>query len=246
MAGVIDVAYPIREGWSDWDDEELRYSLRSVNDNVYRRIGGVWVFGHRPPFLGDVRHVPVQTVPEKSFDLMRKYRAMVDSDLSDPFLLLDDDHIFLEPHCEFPPYTQGTLVPLWERQWVQQQKRYGAYIHNCIVLLRRHGLPERNYQLHCPILVHKAKLDEVLRMAEGVGTVMGSLYGNLVGGPSIERAIDFRVYSLAAYLALRGGPFISVEERLVFAEDLGSVGLAVDMRRVLANRFPHPSPWEAR
>lgn len=241
---MIDIAYPIREGWSDWADEELRYSLRSVNDNVYRRIGNVWVFGHRPAFLQDVKHVPVPTVPEKSFDLMRKYRAMVDSDLSDPFLLCDDDHMFLEPHCEFPPYTQGTLVPLWQRQWVEQQKRYGAYIHNCIVLLRRNGLPERNYQVHHPILIHKAKLDEVLRMAEGVGTVMASLYGNLVGGPSIERRIDFRVYSVASYLYLRNGPFISVEERLAFQEEVGGVGLAVNIRALLARRFPDRSPWE--
>ena len=241
---VIDLVYPLKRGASQWADNEIRYSLRSVAENLRLPVRDVYLVGDKPGFL-DVAHIPMEDHFEKSIALMQKYRAACESDeVSDPFLLLDDDHIFLRETSEIPLMAGGMLGKLMQRQWFQQRKRYGAYLYNCLVLLRRHKLPERNYQIHYPMLIHKEPMREVLRMAEGVGTVMGSLYGNLVREPTVETPIDFRVNSAKAWDFVKNGPFMSIEERLKHVDAQNGALRIIRVEPFLRRRFPGPSRWE--
>jgi hypothetical protein len=52
----IDVVYPLGTG-SVWQDNELRYSLRSLEKN-FPDLGRVYVVGHKPDWLGNVEHIP--------------------------------------------------------------------------------------------------------------------------------------------------------------------------------------------
>ena len=171
---------------------------------------------------------------DKALNLMAKYRRMVGTDaISDPFLLLDDDHVFLRPTDAVPLHTRGMLVD-FHREF--RSTTYGRYLEACLGLLRSAGLPERNYQIHHPLLIHKAALRRATEIAGDRPTVMGSLYGNIVDGPTVEVARDFKLGRPHELDQLRDGPFVALTN--LFVRDKAT-------QAFLRQRLPAPSPWEA-
>ena len=168
---VMDIAYPVKHGASLMDDLEIFLSLRSVQQNL-ADVGRVFAFGHLPAYLRDVQHVPMDDGGDKARNLWAKYRAMIESDLSDPFLLMDDDIFFLRPVSEHPLYYGGSLPALVEEH---KDRAYGRYMAQTLNLLRTHGLPERNFQLHQPLLIDKRTLEMACDIAGDLPCVMGSL-----------------------------------------------------------------------
>lgn len=230
-AQPIDLVYPLKAGGSRADDAELRYSLRSVVANVQLPLGRLFLFGHRPTWLtDDVVHVPMSDRGDKAINLREKYRAMCDTDeISDPFLLLDDDHTFLQPTTEIPLHTMGALKDLCDQY---RGRMHGRYLLAAYQKLVREKLPTRSYQIHYPMLVDKATLARSVELMTAP-MVMGSIYGNLVDGPTVEVAQDFRVNRPAQFEDRKGGAFVS------FAPIMRP-----EWMRFLEERFPDPSPWE--
>lgn len=231
---MIDLVYPIRQGASLQRDLELRYSLRSVQAHVRLELGQLHIFGWPPAFLtSDVRVVRMDDRGNKALNLLAKYRRMVDDPLvSDPFVLLDDDHIFLEDVDEIPLHTRGKLEDL-RREF--SGSTYGGYVGKCLELLRRAGLPERNYQIHRPLTIHKAALDRALELAGTNKTVMGSLYGNVLDGPTVEVTADYAIGNPRQIKALPTAAFVALTDRA--AKDHA-------VQKHLATVLPERSRWE--
>lgn len=226
---MIDIAYPLRSGGSLTGDSELRYSLRSVACFVRLPIGELRIFGYRPPWLRDAIVERMSDRADKALNLRAKYEAMVASDLSDPFLLLDDDHIFLAPTDAIPCHARGTLAAAAAEV---KGSRYGRYMTAALDALVRADLPTRNYQIHYPILVAKDTLRQALAlMTEPM--VMASLYGNIQTGPTTEVGADFKL-GLPRDLR-KVGAFVSLMN--------GSTRYP-EIRDLLAARLPDSSRWE--
>ena len=58
MQKQIDVVYVLGTG-SNWDNNEIRFSLRSLAKNL-KGMGRVFVVGERPAFLQNVIHIPAK------------------------------------------------------------------------------------------------------------------------------------------------------------------------------------------
>ena len=227
----IDLCYPLAQGGSHYEDLELRYSLRSVDANLRLPVRDLYLFGDRPGWLRNtVRHVPMVQLTDKARDITAKYRKMCATEtLSDPFLLLDDDHIFLQPTTEIPVYTRGLLAAALVDYG---DSTYGRYIRACYDQLVQRGLPTKNYQVHFPMVIHKDRLRAALRlMTEPM--VMGSLYGNMLDGPTVEIDHDFKVKRKSDFPLLRDGSFCSFQPWLI-----------PEWTSFLEQRFPLPSRWE--
>ena len=73
---------------------ELDYSIRSVRKN-FKGVGDCYVVGDNPHL--DVKHIEVQRIETskwgyfRHFDQIKKLKAILDSDISDDFVLMYDD-----------------------------------------------------------------------------------------------------------------------------------------------------------
>jgi hypothetical protein len=227
---VIDLVYPLRQGGSRLHDAELRYSLRSVEENLHMDLGRLFLFGHKPSWLYGAVHIRMEDTGDKANNLREKYRRMCALDeLSDPFLLLDDDHLFLHPTTEVPLYTMGALLDLCNKY---AGRVHGRYLSAAYRQLVRKGLPLRNYQIHHSMLIHKEPLRQAIALMTSP-MVMGSIYGNIVNGPTVEVERDFRVNRQKDWLALKDGPFVSF-----------SPVLLPEWYAFLKERFPQPTRYE--
>jgi hypothetical protein len=228
---MIDIVYPLIRSGSRIDDAELRYSLRSVVQNVRLPLGQVYLFGHRPRWIHDVVHVSMEDKADKAMNLREKYLRMTTMpELSDPFLLLDDDHLFLRPASEIPVHTRGMLAD-YQKEF--RSTSYGRYLATTYRQLVKEKLPLRNYQIHYPMLIRKPILARAVAMMTGP-MVMGSLYGNIVDGETVEITHDFRIRRSEHFSALQDGAFLSFPPIL-----------RPEWVTFLASRFPEPSRWEA-
>jgi hypothetical protein len=230
---VIDLVYPLKAGGSRLNDAELRWSLRSAAQHLQLPIGEVYLFGHRPEWLSGVIHVPMDDRGDKAENLKAKYRRMCDTvELSDPFLLLDDDHIFLAPTSEIPAHTRGPLAALCREY---RGTAHGRYLQAALNALTEQGLPSRNYQIHYPMLIDKATLRRAVALMRRP-MVMGSIYGNLVNGPTVEVTKDFRANNDADFRRLVDGPFMSLSPAVR--------ARIPELVKLLDRTFATPSPWE--
>lgn len=228
---TLDVVYPLRRKGSTYGDNELRYSLRGIERNMaVDAIGTVWLYGHRPEWVRDIEHVKMDDYYDKAVNLQRKYEAMMaNAALSDPFLLMDDDHFFLAPTTAIPLYARGTL----DEHAPRRPGIYGAYMRAAMHALRAAGLPTRNYQIHFPMLIEKARLAKTLAIMTKP-MVMASVYGNVGDGPAIETPNDFRVTAENDLHFFIDAPYCSVVDAMLLRVEAA----------ILAKRLPTPSRWE--
>ncbi len=75
-----------------------------------------------------------------------------------------------------------------------------------------------------------------LDLANNAKTVMGSLYGNVVDGPTTEVTRDFVVRRPADFPTIRDAAFVALTDRVM--RDKKALAL-------LAELLPEPSPWES-
>ena len=102
----MDAVYIVGKG-STKNDEELRYSLRSLCKNMLD-LRKVYIVGHLPDFCQNVIHIPCEDRHDKRWkNALEKTRQAATADgITDEFLLMNDDFFMLEPFsgAEFPFY----------------------------------------------------------------------------------------------------------------------------------------------
>jgi len=102
----MDAVYILGKG-SLADDEELRFSIRSLCKNMLD-LRNIYVVGELPKFLRNVHHIPCEDRHEKRWkNAFEKTRLASTTDgITDEFLLMNDDFIMLSEFegAEFPFY----------------------------------------------------------------------------------------------------------------------------------------------
>lgn len=178
-----DIVYFVKESP---ENEELRYSLRSVERNFPHNK--VWFYGGKPNGLKLDKRVPItQTCPTKwqNVKFMLKM-ACKNDDITEDFWLFNDDFFVMKPIEELPPIYDGDLY----RRIVQLEGRHGdkptnyiANLRKAVKELEKRGLECLNYAVHIPILVNRKKALEVLKEFPDC-PMFRALYGNYckIGG----------------------------------------------------------------
>jgi len=182
----MDAVYVCRDG----GNPELRYSLRTLANVEHDRV---WIFGGAPDWI-DFTEVTHQKRMQggSPYSSTRGHigAACNTAEVSDPFMLWDDDFYAM---CEIgivPLYHRGPLDLVLERYaalktpWIKGMRETAA-------LMEKRGLlaGAMCFDVHLPLVVHKAEMREALRLAKSVSTDavhVKTLYGALSGFRGIE------------------------------------------------------------
>lgn len=242
----MDVVYVLGSG-SKWQNNELRYSMRSVQKYLsgYRNI---YVVGADPGFLTGIIYVPCNDVYRGNADgnMIHKFLHLIRTygkELSEPFIYMCDDFYFLQP-------TNVSQVKHWysvdlarmpdsyfaNRLWMNRLKRTRD-------VLLTNGLPALHYDLHVPVPFSKIQFPEIMSRydyARGMGYTIVSLYvNNLKDITPVkiqgEKVDIFKSLSLEQISALTDScRFMAINDN----------GLNNSLITFLQNRFPEPSKYE--
>lgn len=228
----MDFVYFCRPG----NNEELRYSIRSLYANYSN--ANVWVVGDKPDwYVGNYLHVP-QT-KTKFNNVLESIRSVIDcKEISQSFVLMNDDFFILQPMKTIRNYHGGKLIDKINKyDDLMPSSAYVKMLKATYDRLVKLGIPDPlDYELHVPMLMNKRKLARSLTP----GILWRSMYGNLnsVGGKKMK---DVKVYI--------SGPFknnlsynLSEHESFLSTDD-SSFSIFKDQ---LNSRYPNASINESK
>lgn len=208
METLIDLVYVLGSG-SNWNNNELRISLRSVEKNL-SGYGKIFIVGENPGFLSDsVIHLPFpDKLSSQNADgnmALKILHACADARLSKQFLFMNDDFIINKPIAisEIQWMHKGDMKDHPEEFWKTQFYRHR--LRRTFDILQKRGLPTLQYDYHAPMIMDKEQFPAVMEMfdfIEDIGYTFRSLYGNSLQLPAIpidgKKVTLYKSYSVAS------------------------------------------------
>ena len=189
----MDILYVIGKG-SEWNNNELRFSLRSIA-KYGKNIDSVFIVGYKPDFVSDeVTFIPCDDPYDCAHKniLHKVLTAIVESDISNHFLISSDDHYYMEPtdFDNLPLYYRSVEIP----DRVDGRKLWNPYfrsLHDTRWVLESNKLTIYQTNPHCNThffvdLYKKNKhlFDECFRYKFGIE--LNCLMGNLLIHEGVE------------------------------------------------------------
>lgn len=190
-----DVIYILKY---DVDPYELRYSLRSIEQNLPH--GDVWFVCGQPFGL-----VPDQTITMRQRGILKFEKARssmlkvcTNKSVPDKFWLFNDDFFVLKPVTSDAPYFGGTLhdhILRIEHKYGDKRTGYSRALRYCEDTLKASDLSTFDYALHIPLLIEKEKMREALEIFPDC-PMFRSIYGNYAGIGGCQHE-DVKIMGLA-------------------------------------------------
>lgn len=188
-----DVVYFVKESPSN---EELRYSLRSVEKNFPHNK--VWIYGGKPNDIHPDEYVWRRQVGMKWERVRNMLRtACMNNAITEDFWLFNDDFFILK-RIENP---ENHYYKTLEEHADEIERRNGSSLYTMRLrelagLLRQEGFETKNYAVHMPMLINRKKMAEVLDKYPRT-PMFRALYGNYWNIGGTERAdVKVRTTSL--------------------------------------------------
>ncbi len=235
----MDVVYRYK---ASGGGEELRISLRSLQNVPH---DNVWIVGDIPHWFnnGGTIHVPQRHGNKWNNSRVNVLEACKNPEISDQFILMDDDFFILEPIEEIPVWHRGSIESVIQKYRKKYpNSKYFAGLIETHEMLKTLDIsqPLYAYNLHIPMVVDKEKMLESVKRLDGMKpkTVpqcfhLRSWYGNYneLGGVKMED-VKIRDY----HSPMPDGPFLSTQNSAFTGHT----------KRLLKQKFPAASIYERR
>jgi hypothetical protein len=203
---LIDLVYVLGKG-SRWQDNEIRFSLRSVNKNL-SNTGKIFIVGEIPDFLKGCIHVPCADIfnPSINADGNMTHKLITvchRMDLSENFLFMNDDFIINQPIAanEIKWLHKGEMASQPPSYWTSQFYRHR--LKRTFDELRTRKMTTLQYDYHAPMLMNKHSFISVMEKfdyARDIGYTFRSIYGNSLELPAIpilhQKTVIFKNYTI--------------------------------------------------
>lgn len=242
---MTDIVYVLGTG-SKYNNLELRYSLRSVDTFIHNHHS-LHIVGECPDFIDKrtINHIPAKDHSRhfhwRERNIMEKIKvACLSDDVSSNFLFFNDDHFLLrwvQDIARYPYYYHGEIA----LQHVHVENTYYKTRNNTIKLLKRLGVPNRNFDIHFPIVYNKKLFMESVASQDWLqpyGYTIKSVYCNVLGIEGVDHP-DCKVNRPLTIEDARA----YVANRELFS--VGDQALVGGVPQVLNELFPEPSFYEA-
>lgn len=232
----MDVVYICRGG----DNEELRYSIRSVVKNLPH--SKIWVVGDKPDwYTGNFIKVEQRSVQKYTRARNNLKTIITSKEISNPFILMNDDFYIINKINRLPVLYDGTL-----EQKIELQDSKGApngYIRllegTQSWLTKYYKLKNPlNYELHVPMEMTK----DGLRRALVSPGLWRSTYGNIVYDKGEVEMRDVKVFLPGTEEYDRSYDIDNPIYDYLSSND-DSFDIVYD--KILKDRFPDPSEYES-
>jgi len=236
--GSYDVVYFVKE---EKINEELRYSLRSVEENwPYNRVV---FYGGCPDGLKPDLHVKCVQTEYNKFERVHAMlrQACLNDELTENFWLFNDDFFILERKDE------KTLKPMYnktlEERIAKIEGRHGnipteytKMLRHLVKTLKEAGKPTLDYAVHKPMLINRKKMLAVLDKFPNE-PMSRALYGNYyeIGGESNHDMKIQKAFWSGTAKAMREWDYVSTSDESFSHGDIG---------RYLRDRFSTKSRFE--
>ena len=187
-----DIVYILRDG----KNEELRYSLRSVEKNYPHER--VVFYGGKPDGIEPDLFVPYMQPGDSKWEKVRNTVEMIckNDQLTEDFILFNDDFFIMKP-VEIPTnYYDGTLderIKTIEGAVFGRHSEYSDCLRHLVETLRSADVANPlNYAHHTPMIINRKKMLETLKEYPNE-PMFRALYGNInqIGG---ENMPDVKFY----------------------------------------------------
>jgi hypothetical protein len=183
----MDIVLPFGKE-SKVDEFPLRQCIKSVHKFV-ADVHKIYVIGEQPKSVDNVFYIPHEEDNNticRDRNIYDKIRLACDLDyISDPFLLVYDDYVFLKPY-EYKVYHSGELTT---ENFFEHQEFYHT-LKNTIEVL---GRSAKRYAAHCPLLIDKDKFRNInVDWNRKFGYCIKTLYCN-INGIEGEYHADFKL-----------------------------------------------------
>jgi hypothetical protein len=187
IIGNIDIVYLFANGLSHWRNQELKYSLRSLEKSSmnYREV---YIIGDKPPYLNNrikhIHHGDNQLFCKEKRICEKIMKACNVAEISNPFAFFNDDFFLTKPidFSQIPFYFKGFL-----QNSISKRNSNDIYTHslrNTYDALTEKGFDTKHFDLHYPMYYDKKKFPEAMAMYDWNikhGYVVKSLYANTLG-----------------------------------------------------------------
>lgn len=188
-----DIVYLVNGSCSGWRNQELKYSLRSL-EKFGRNYGEVYIIGDKPIYLNnrELIHIPKEDSPIycKERRIMEKLlHACRTPEISNPFVFFNDD-FFLIKEIDFSnlPYFYNELI---ESKVIRRvDDTYRRSMKNTYDALRDRDLPTFHFDIHYPMYYDKEKFPEIMGRYDWdvrSGYIIKSLYANTLKAKKKQR-----------------------------------------------------------
>jgi hypothetical protein len=239
----IDLVYPLGKG-SVWNDNELRFSLRSVQQNM-KNVGKIFIVGECPNWLKNVVHIPCVDVFKNNSDgniITKVLEACKHEGLSDDFLFMNDDYLIMNPvdATKIPAYHKGDMATFDQEYW--DKSFWRGRLLRTYKILKKMGHHTFHFDGHLPIIINKKLFPEIISQFnyhDNIGYCMKSIYANVaykvfqqLNG---EKKVLSRSYTVKDLeLLFTSCTFVSVKDD----------GLTLNFKKWIFGKFPDVSKFE--
>jgi hypothetical protein len=203
---LVDLVYVLGKG-SRWQDNEIRFSLRSVGKNL-KNTGNIYIVGEIPDFVKNCIHVPCADIfgPAINADGNMAHKLLTvckRADLSENFLFMNDDFIINRPIAasEIKWLHKGDMASQPPSYWTSQFYRHR--LKRTFDELKARGMATLQYDYHAPMLMNKNSFISVMEKfdySRDIGYTFRSLYGNSLNLPAIpihnQKVTVFKFHTL--------------------------------------------------
>lgn len=237
----IDVVYLLGNE-SQWNDNEIRYSLRSLE--MWFPHARVFIAGNVRRWMRNVIEIEVPDVYQKTDpgykekNVMHKIKMACNRhDLSREFIVMNDDFYFLEYTPYIFTFYKGTM-----EQSEKESPAYSEYrkaMKKTREMIRIMGITKPlNFAVHSPIKIDKIKF---IKMADSIdwrkyGYQYRGVYGNIYERHhAVAVNDDFKIFTIDDIERMRYREMISSSADIV---------LSRQFQEFIESRFPNPSKYE--
>jgi hypothetical protein len=228
----MNFVYLCRSG----DNEELRYSIRSVVKNTENP--NIWVIGGKPSwYIGN--YIRSDQSKDKYENVVNSLNTIVNSDaIPEDFILMNDDFYIIKPIEKINTYHGGNFekkVEIFTEN--AKSSYYTSMLINTNNTLKDLGINNPlDYAIHVPIEFNKQKLSTVIKPKLSIRTIYGNLFN--IGGTKID---DVKFHRTATRRWAKSPDLNTIDFEYLSTSDESFLEV---YENILKDMFKEPSPFE--
>jgi hypothetical protein len=228
----MNFVYLCRSG----DNEELRYSIRSVVKNTNNPK--IWLVGGKPSwYIGN--YIKSDQSKDKYENVVNSLNTIVNSDaIPEDFILMNDDFYIIKPIEKINTYHGGNFerkVEIFTEN--AKSSYYTSMLINTNNTLKDLGINNPlDYAIHVPIEFNKQKLSTVIKPKLSIRTIYGNLFN--IGGTKID---DVKFHRTATRRWAKSPDLNTIDFEYLSTSDESFLEV---YENILKDMFKEPSPFE--